>query len=908
MNTNESELPESEYFTPEDEESEESEEFEDALDRVENVRRLNVRSYDELLERLELILKLNPEYEYRYFSLRINYRLLGQQDDIFRVTDERRFQNMRIRDMIHELTREIHELEERYHVILVERDDSEEDEEEITKNLSYAILTEMTPSFGKGNKNFNFVFSLDNELWSVIFPSTRCKCLIECVYNHLGKSKSDRFFKNTSFKDMKYDTMLDLIRNNLKIEVLISQTLDTLKFDIRNRTENSILLFGRDGHVGYIIKGLEEFESVPKSPSLPNFALKSRCVLVGYDCEYSYDKLDGEYFPVKSNLICAVVNDGKSTYDLSFKSFNKYIIYLEELAFSTKSDVYCYAHNAQKVENAFVLQEIVRMKNMRKTVVYNFNGNKIKSYSYHIRQTVKRPKQKDEIILRKISFIDTLCYVKESLDNISRMFNLTTSKGHKEWPEFKTKEEKDEWYFNKKWSIKNKNDVEYCTNDARIALELVLKLDGFVKEIFEREIVQIYTGTEYTRSLIWTLNKSSMASVCRSIFHNIYPEILNTSEDASVFKTMYYGGRNECFYIGTSFGDKVVHTIDINSAYPFEMQKGFAGEYMGDAKKLLNLNYPDVETVVEFARENNFRWVSYMVLKYKTQMKFPLLAVFKNGKLLFPNIMTYNLVPIWDVEYEAIKGNLHIQRIEYVGFFNSCSFKDQIEKLAHIKMNTKDKAMRNFSKIIMNSIYGISGMDSYRPVKALVKRDAPIECISSDYYISEAFDDFNWIQYRQFTKVNASFQSASSITAQARLKLWNMLNFADQHGFIVLYCDTDSVMMMGDEDISVFSDFLHPTELGKWDIETHDMMRIFTNKVYYYKDGENLKIKFKGLNSDKIKGLKESDFVFGNKFVVEGTKVTRQLTISLYKHLKEFSLNYTKGIVLKDGFIKPFDI
>lgn len=953
-------------------------------------RRLNVRTYEDLINRLSTILFINPNLEHNYFTLRINYRLLGATNpdgsSIFRVQNdlERRFTNVRIRDMINHLKEDVQRLEERYNVHLVQKgnklvmdvngiDEENSEEYDLQHNLQYAILSVENGQFGKGNKNYNFVFHDNKKLYSVIFPSTRNKCLVKCVYEELGRKESDKFFKNTRFRDMSFEAQKIAIKSHLGIDVVISQSLETLKYDLSMKKENEIVLFARDKHVGRIIEGVPEYKETIRKYALPKYAESNKIIKVGYDCEFSYDS-DG--IPKKSNLVCAAFIYKKDNFDKSFQSFRNFIIFLEEYAVAKQTDVYCYAHNAQKVENVFVLQELVKMKDLKQTVVYNFSGNKIRSYNYTVSQKIYYEEDgvtKSRMQHYNLYFYDTLCYAKNSLDKIAKMFQLLTTKGHNDWPLMKNgdrgfinDEEKNLWYRNKKWSINNKNDVDYCLSDARIALELAFKMDSFIKEIFDEDLQLIYKRFNkqkreeyendksnkkpfmpvyYSPKNIWTMNKASMASVCRSIFHVLYKDILNTNEEASIFKTMYYGGRNECFFIGDTPIGKKVYTIDVNSHYPNEMREGFAGKFVHSVQKkqrLIDINY-----VLRNAARNKLRWCAYIRLRYKEKMRYPLLAVFKNGKLLFPNIMNTTLVPIWDVEYEAIKNNLIIESIEYVAFFKPCSFAKQIDKLAKIKTETKDPAMRAFSKIMMNSVYGIAGMDSYRPVKELVKRTPiPLEeeiieeeeivedssdeiendeidkfdndnlnfnrC-TSDFFISSGFDGYDWYMYRTFSNVNSSFQAASSITAQARLKLWQLIMFAVSKGYKPIYCDTDSVMMIqqkiSNEPFEItFADFLHQTEIGKWDVEYHDNMKILTNKAYAYIDSDGTKIKCKGVNASAISSIKIENLIPNMSCDVSGVRVTKQLTIEPYVQTKTFSFEYKKGIVTKNGDVIPYEI
>lgn len=867
-------------------------------------RRLNVNNYGNLIERLEVILETNPEYEQLFFTLRINYHLLGNKD-LVRIHDTRdegnvrNMQQMRLRDIINLLYEEVNQLMEMYNCNLI--DDDDDQEREMVRNLEYAILTEVIPEFGRGSKDYNMTVMLSNRIYSIEFPNSRITCVLKSVAAYLNIPATSALIKNTPIKGKTFEEVKAYLEGKFFINIKIAQTIKTLEYDLQRRNERDVLLFSRNGHVGY----LKRFDFLPEKKKvvykLPSYALKLKSIIVGYDCEFGYRLVDGKHVPMKTNLVCAVIKIGDQYIEKTWKSFSRFIYYLEEMGLRYSSDVYCYAHNAQKIENVFVLKELVALKGWETTDVYNFVGRKIKSYSYKIVHGNN---------VFKINLMDTLCYVKDNLDNISKAFNLSTPKGHADWPEDMTQEDKNTWYLNKNWSIFNKKDVEYCMNDSKIVLELVEVLNKFVVATFKEQICKIYDNAETGVELdsLWTLNKASIASICRSIFHNLYPNILNDADEASVFKTTFFGGRNECFFIGQTPPDKRVSTIDINSSYPYQMSKGFAGEHVA-----VHRNH--VTNKLDTSLYEGKRWLAFMVVSYKTPMKYPLLAVYNAGKLLFPNIMSPRLVSIWDVEYEAIKDNLNIHEIFHVSEFNETNFSNEINTLVQLKTTTKDPAERQFAKIMMNSIYGISGMDSYRQIKTLAKNDSvetfAASSISYDFIQTRAFDDFVWLTYKKFSKVNASFQVASSITAQARLHLWNMIMRLDSLGLTPLYCDTDSVMFLHDPDRDYFSDLsshLDQKQLGMWDVETYDNMRVITNKVYVYNVGCGEKIKFKGLNASDLEHVNSDLMVPNAKFNVSGTKVGADLNIHNYNIEKSFTFTYNKGLIGPDGFVSPFII
>lgn len=916
----------SEYYDSEDEvnpntrinDTEEEEEEE-----VELVsRRIPITNYRELREELEDLLRLNPNWEHKLFNLRIRYRLRGN-NELIRITtenpEERRLQNQRLRDIINNLLTEENQLEERYG-----NPDEDLDDDLGRENLIDATLVEIIGDFRGGFEAVKII-EIDKKLYSIFYYNTRQKCLIDSVYSYLNLKKTDRLFKNTNFSKLSFEEIKKLIKTKFNLEVKISQDIKTLEFDFKNKKENEILLHALDSHVGYLKEGIDKDLFYPLKPVLNykeamnklnnSYRLLDEIMIVSYDCEYEY--LDG--IPQEPNLVVAKFFIFKLlNKTMIFNSFKRFVTALEELVLKYKKETYCYGHNACKVETAFVVKELVRRKKYEEITFQNVLGNLIKSYrnSFYYTTINTKTKKKSKNYIN-VYYFDTVNFVSGTLEEVAKSFNLKTCKGHVSWPENFSKKDKDAWYMNKKWDYKNKDDIEYTSNDVNIVFEFVLEFNKILLKTHLKYIEQLYDQIERTRDYkdeliqrkykeiknplrVFLLSKPSLSGINRNIILTKYRRILNTPYQAALYKNHYYGGRSEAFKIGT-FNNVIGK--DINSAYPYVMNKlGVAGQllYFFSEPSLEEFNH----SVNLFMGDEKYLWNAIVVLKYTKEFKFPLIPVCRSGKLIFPNIKNYTVVNLWNFEYEAIKDFIKIKKCLTLSIFEKI-YINEIEELYEIKKNAEDPLLRKVSKLNLNTMYGVSGMDNYRIQKKLLKQEKIQEVfkMNNSINIYGGFDDFKWVNYHKYCKLDSIFQMASSITARARFYLWEHIIKLDNLGCDILYCDTDSIYFIDKLKNYEKNKFIGKN-LGEWDEEFYNEMKIFTIKAYSLDN----KLYFKGINKNDLENVDISKIKKDFVFKVHGNKLTKQLQIQIYEINKKFTLNYNKGVVDSFGVVKPFDI
>jgi len=375
-----------------------------------------------------------------------------------------------------------------------------------------------------------------------------------------------------------------------------------------------------------------------------------------------------------------------------------------------------------------------------------------------------------------------------------------------------------------------------------------------------------------------------------------YPITIHRDEKTLEFeREAYRGGRTECFVLGEIEGN--IHSCDINSLYPFVMQK---------------YNFPVclLSTPKPFTLEMLKRALKeYLVVaRVNIEINEPCIAI-KDERLLFP-IGRFNAV-LTTPEIQYILEHHKIHSVGEVAVYQQAPiFEEWVKSLYGLR--TKYKKEKNelydgLTKLLMNSLYGKFGQ--------FIEDIEEIGEAAPDIIMSgRVFDMENSLWYSQWVFGGKVFRKsgekrewthsspviAAHVCAHARMELWNTIKIAGRDN--VFYVDTDSVMV-NEEGLENLQSLINPTKLGALKYEgSADSVHIYGLKDYVF--GE--KVRCKG-RSPKAESLGEGVFKQEQFLKFRSLIKLGSLDAPLVKTVtKELKREYKKGIVEDSGIITPF--
>ena len=366
----------------------------------------------------------------------------------------------------------------------------------------------------------------------------------------------------------------------------------------------------------------------------------------------------------------------------------------------------------------------------------------------------------------------------------------------------------------------------------------------------------------------------------------------------------YRGGRCEAFRLGT-FED--IYDLDINSMYPFVMK---SLEY---PTKVLQTKPLTVQTV--FDLQDALDAGHYVLADCDIHLNEPLIAC-KREKLFFPigDIRQVLTSP----EIEHILANPECGEIvkvhSLVTYEKANIFSEFIDFFYDFRKSTDNSAYKLMAKLLMNSLYGKLGQRSFGTsvlIEDEKEYDMTLEMMR-DAHTSEIWIDtgkkyvLRGTDLFLCTKTEGEYAPdsipiiASTVTAHARMLLWELMKIAGREN--VVYCDTDS-LFVNRTGYDNLKDWISPTELGKLKLEKQGIVEIRGAKDYTF----NGEVKRKGIkkNAQLLPdgSFRQYQFETGStryrKGTPDGIVVVRPVD-------KIVSGRYDKGIIDENGQIAPF--
>lgn len=331
------------------------------------------------------------------------------------------------------------------------------------------------------------------------------------------------------------------------------------------------------------------------------------------------------------------------------------------------------------------------------------------------------------------------------------------------------------------------SDIEYCYRDCEILLKMLETRAIDLEPFYEgrptpNEIPLTAASCAFKK---FAFHNSRMDETGR--LRNVFALLLQALHEEFKLR-FFFGGRTEAFDLRKAFN---VIYYDINSLYPYVMIK-----HKFHAPNYYWHKYAN-QTMEELLVDNFLVGVEAYIVENED---YPLIPVrgkdksvlFKNGRkqaFLFPE----------EIEYLLERGST----IEIIRTLSSPNepvycFSYMLEMY---ESRAKDKAEGKnanayVKKIDMNSTYGRMGMELHRKNK----RITPVSSVNEEWLIDNWETEIVPVNGLFIQSIDSNLQSdvnsivATRITALARLEITKLIHKVTAAGYIVYYCDTDSIV------------------------------------------------------------------------------------------------------------------
>ena len=388
------------------------------------------------------------------------------------------------------------------------------------------------------------------------------------------------------------------------------------------------------------------------------------------------------------------------------------------------------------------------------------------------------------------------------------------------------------------------------------------------------QVLEKFTSWELIAKHGW---KSTLASQSLHIFKKEFSKktLLPLGRIHDEFcRKAYFGGRTEIFKMVYNDRRKKLNVYDINSLYPFCMNK------------------LDTPTTFKFITKTFLPkdlGIYHCIVKSPDKMHIPILGTKINGKFIFP---LGEFEGHWcsnELNY-AIKHGYKITTVFEGRIFNNGGkiFKPFVQYFYKKRIATNKPAEKIVLKLILNSLYGRMGMDLEKEQLHLEKRivgeklHSLVTTPSGKTYrfttTEDEIDSFSHVAIGAF------------ITAQARIELYECFKKVNYN---VYNCDTDSVFTP--EKMKTGNG------LGELKLEYQLDKAVFLLPKTYLLENKNMKkIAMKGFDKKKIQHFQFKDFITAleGDLKILNKKGKNPLSIKTEPRMNRFKTALKKGSIL----------
>lgn len=421
---------------------------------------------------------------------------------------------------------------------------------------------------------------------------------------------------------------------------------------------------------------------------------------------------------------------------------------------------------------------------------------------------------------------------------------------------------------------------DYCKNDVRIELENFKRFIQFLED-------------KHVARLCYTRGSTAMSAYLLSHYSKkIY--IHNNAQAIRLERDSYFGGRVECFFLGSLNSEKY-YVVDVNSLYPTVMRDN------SYPVKYLKIQRGVTLKIIEKALKR--KAVCARVLIETAEPAYPV----RRGRLVFPVGVFWTSLCTPELKYALKHG--HLRKVETMVTYEKANiFKSYVDKFYQLRLEFRSSGVAEYAELckkMLNSLYGKFGQKGENWEKI---GDCPDEPDREEIVFNMSGRRVTKMRYLMgeifmMVGTDESFDSfpaiAAHVTAYGRMFLYKLMNRVGRDHYF--YCDTDSLIIDG-TGLARLDNLISRAGLGGLKIEeTCDRVVIRGLKDY----ATASKVVTKGIRKNAVKiadGVYQQELWPGFRGLLRSGDAETYAVKQVTKHLTR---EYLKGTVTPDGSIVP---
>lgn len=420
----------------------------------------------------------------------------------------------------------------------------------------------------------------------------------------------------------------------------------------------------------------------------------------------------------------------------------------------------------------------------------------------------------------------------------------------------------------------------YCKNDVLIELE---NFKRFIQFLEERHIAR----------LCYTRGSTAMSAYLLSHYsEKIY--IHNNAQAIRLERDAYFGGRVECFFLGSLNSEKY-YVVDVNSLYPTVMRNN---SYPVKYRKLTRkVTLKKIETALK---------TKAVIAKVLIETNEPVYPV-RRGRLTFPVGLFWTSLCTPELKHALKHG--HLRKVETMVTYDKANiFKSYVDKFYKLRLEFRSQGVAEYEELckkMLNSLYGKFGQKGENWEKI---GDCPGEIDREELVFNMSGRRVTKMRYLMgeifmMVGTDESFDSfpgiAAHVTAYGRLYLWELMQTVGRYHYY--YCDTDSLIIDG-TGLARLQKLISQAGLGGLKIE-ETCSHVLIRGLKDYTTAK--KTVTKGIRKNAVKiadGVYQQELWPGFRGLLRSGDAETYTVKTVTKHLTR---EYKKGTVMPDGSVVP---